>query len=484
MSTLHYNGIQIQVVRTLSYTRRAVYDGPTYLYTRHRIHVQGIFNPAATAYNVGAVAGTPINFPGANPALTDQTIRHQLMQPRGKLVYTAAGPAADGSPALFRDGFGGRNLVILDCPPSNDPQQPDYTGNPASNRYDCDAAFGPTPVDCTVRQMTGTRTWVVEFVVEASVNECFNYYSQPPVILSHQWRMGHDVDRAGFTRRTVTGHVILRTDVMRQMKVTPDAFRTDIFHPVPDNMVRENIRVTAESPGERLNYSFSDQEVALNLTVKGVAYIEAFARVHLFQPGVSEVAEGIWGAVGAMARYRQPMYPQRAAGTVQALSVAKGVADDILPRLGVGVTVRVWGNPYARRENLCNVAWRVLQIKLPQAFQGQSSVPNIGIDGVLTMDLVGPYVEMQASFLLGLGPRVGLLLGHGVVEQFPELLDNELGDVGTFQTRPGRAAYSPAVARGTYAEQCVAQVLQSPCRYPQKPANQPALDQSIPSVVG
>jgi hypothetical protein len=468
VSTLHYNGLQIQVIRTLSYVRRAVYDGPIYLYTRHRIHVQGIFNPAATAYNVGAVAGTPITFPGANPALTDQTIRHQLMQPRGKLIYTAAGPDETGSPAIFRDGLGGRNLVILDCPPSTDPAQPDFGGSPGNNRYDCDAAFGPTPIDCTVRQISGTRTWVVEFVIEANVNECFVQYSHPPVILSHRWRMVHDVDRRGFTRRTVMGHVILRTDVMRSMKVSPDAFRTHVFHPIPDNMVRENIRVTAEPDGERLDYSFSDQEVALNLTVQGVAYIEAFARVHLRQPGSSEVTRS----------FGRPFL-----SGVQNFGNLIGAVEDAIPRLAVTMNVRVHGTPDAKRVKLRNIAWRVLAIKMPKAFQGPSQAPNIGLDGVVGVDMVNPYVDMNMTFLTGLGSQVNLLTGGSVAQQFPELWEDEMGDVGTWQTKPGRAAYAPEISRGFYAEQCIAQALQSPCRYPGLALNQDAQDLAVDLVV-
>lgn len=118
MSTLTYNGIQLEILDTLDFRQQAQYsaDGTTYLYTRYEVEVECVFNPKATSYrptNPGAKPhpndSEPVKVEGQMAGITTAALQHKLSQPRGKLLLepncvflngfrTPAAPMADGQP--------------------------------------------------------------------------------------------------------------------------------------------------------------------------------------------------------------------------------------------------------------------------------------------------------------------------------------------------------------------------------------------------
>jgi hypothetical protein len=463
VSTLHYNSISLEVLETVECSRRIEYDSAnSYLWTRWRIHVRAYYNPFATSYT-----GQPnqeVAEPGSTPALTDETIRHRLSQSRKKLVYTMAGPgAAPGQPPNLNvlGGFGG-TLVILDCPPSTfaggpGGDQPNYTGGPAADQYICDAAWGPTPIALNIRQIAGLKTWRVEYIIEACVNECYLYYSTPAVLLSHRWRMTSDIDRMGFTTRRVSGSCVFRSDVLRQKNLRPDDVRTALFHPIPMNSVRENVVVVAEEDPARYRYSFTDRECSHNLLVRHVARLEAFAHLHRHLPSTTDVAKSFW----------RPLL-----GGAKNLLNILGALEGALPGLAVTVTVRAWGTRKASRALLRNVCQRVLMQKLPDPFLGQGgSVPAYSIDAEAIYDLCGRYVEMRATFGAGMPALVGLFLGQDLDEQFPGLIQDDIDGVMVTADTPGRMAVLGNRSHGTSLEACLSQAIHGPCENPPAPFN-------------
>jgi hypothetical protein len=474
LASCFYNGVHIDILRTVACRRRVVLDGPTYLWTEWYIHVRGVLNPSATSY-ISRLPGDAFAIGGSLPAYTDATIRHQLMQPRKKLVYTAAGPGANpGDPPNLGvtaavegvAGVGG-SLVILETPPPLNPDAPPNSkGGPAGDRYLTDAQNGPFPTVYNVVRVDGIKTIHIEFAVTARVNECFNYYSSPAVLLSHRWTQTHDVDRDGFTRRSVRGHGVFRSDVLRNANARPDDFRAALFHPIGRNCERQNVAVVADEDNCRLDYSFTDVEVSHNVVPAHVSRIEAFAVVGRHDPSTSDVAKSFW---------------RPALGGARNLLNVIGAIEGALPRLSATVVVRVWGTRRASRRLLRNVATRVLTLKLPDPFLGQGGgVPAYTVDTRATFDLVGRYVELQATLTAGPGQQVSAALGAEMDDVFPELIKDDIDGIAVTADRPGRMAVLGNTSRGTWLQACVAQALQGPCENPSPPVDSGYKDRPLP----
>jgi hypothetical protein len=193
VSMIQYNGIALEIVKTLSYRREPVYSGFCYLYTRHTVKVQAVFAPGATSYDfsngqrtlqagvnppgIPVVGGLPvipgIGMPTKNQGavpdngqffgnvnvgnLTDRAIRHLLMQKRARLLYTAGGPETEElTPAqrgnayqaqkTFRAGNLQQATIILDMPtcaqPTNNPTPQEVDGG----LFEFDAGAQEEPV--------------------------------------------------------------------------------------------------------------------------------------------------------------------------------------------------------------------------------------------------------------------------------------------------------------------------------------------------
>jgi hypothetical protein len=470
VATCAYNGVHIDILRVVACRRRAICDGPTYLWSEWFVHVKGILNPFATSYN-----GQPnqeFAAPGSTPALTDETIRHKLMQPRKKLVLTTAGPGPNPGdpPNLNVLGGQGGTLVLLDCPPSTfaggpGGDLPNFTGGPAADQYLTDAQNGPFPSVYNVVRIDGLKTIHIEFAVTARVNECFSYYSSPAVLLSHRWTQSHNVDRDAMVARTVRGHAIFRSDVLLNMRARPDDFRAALMHPIGRNCERQNVRVVAHEDSCRIDYVFTDQEVSHNLIPAHVSRIEAFATVRRTSPSTTDVATEFW---------REAARRRRGGGFLG------GLIDGILPYLSATLVVRAWGTRRASRRLLRNVASQVFVKKLPDPFAPGSPVPMYSLETEVVYDLMGRYVELRGTMTAALPKRFSISGGADADEVFPDLVGDDIDGVATTADRPGRMAVLGNTSRGTWLEACVAQALQGPCENSGQPVNSGYVDRTLP----
>jgi hypothetical protein len=225
MSFITYNGITMQLVRTLRFEQEAVYDEDqtTYLWTRFLLEADCIYNPAATSYSVtNPPTATPVDAP-----VTDVAIRHYLKVPRKQLVFTV-GP-----------------YTLLSSPLAS---------------YVTDAHNGPMPRDVIVRTIHGSKTFAVRFLIETSLLECPATPGEGPALVSHRWTESHAVDQDYFTVRTMRGRAKFRSDLLLNTNIAPDDFRSTLVAPIPLGFKRENISVTATSDGTELLYEVVDRE--------------------------------------------------------------------------------------------------------------------------------------------------------------------------------------------------------------------------------
>src|SRR2546430_1159929 len=101
MSTLIYNGIELQPIRTHEISRDEIYsdDGTTYLYTKWHFDVFCIYNPGTTSYDFvnrpasigthpSVAPGLPVAQADKKPApITDIAVRSFLRVPRATFTY-------------------------------------------------------------------------------------------------------------------------------------------------------------------------------------------------------------------------------------------------------------------------------------------------------------------------------------------------------------------------------------------------------------
>jgi hypothetical protein len=427
VSVLRYNGIQLEIVRVVSYERRPVFDGFAYQYTRHVVTVDAVFAPGATSYDftpdATSQAGVdppepfdPESAPGGGPTaqgarptnsyetalnanLTDRAVRHLLMQPRARLVVTAGGPESGPDPYRAYPTFrgGAQASVILDVPERTGkaPPPPLAAGNPGGDvveadeiqgdpdpaghwggeayAYVCDATGGPRPLACDVRRVDGTGTFRVRYSIQADVHEASFFYNRPPVMLSHVWSMDLDVDAEGFATRTVSGRAVFRRDVLEQQSVRPDDFRSLLVHPLVRGMKRESLKVSQLEDGNTLRYQIVDREFTHRILYPNVMRVEAFCRLGVRRTSAERAAVTVTAAVAAAAA-------RNLAGAVY----------NILPTAYVDAVVRLWGNQLSTLRSLRDMGTRILLNRLGDVTRSQHSIA--ADEGY---DWAGRYVELH-----------------------------------------------------------------------------------------
>jgi hypothetical protein len=462
MSTFMYGGILLEPCETIDYDRRVRMDGFSYLWTEHTLTVQGLYNPFTTSYAPGA-GGDLVQFQaGSNPAFTDSAVRHRLCQPRQKLVYSSAGRDAAGKPALFQDGFGGGSLLVLDVPFSQNAVDPEAEA--AQNGfYQVDACNGPVVVGNPVVRASGTKTWHVRVTVRVCLNECFNFYSSPTVLLSHKWSETQSIDQDHFVRRTIRGHAIFRTDVLLANAWRPDDFRKGLIHPLPAGMRRVALDVTPDENNNRLNYVVVDQEDSHTLKVKNVTRIECFATILLGRPAAESAFTG---------------FVKTFLGGLKNFGNVAGWIEGLVPKQAVRLTVRVWGNRLAKRKSLAAVATRILQMKVLKAINGY----NYGSQFAITLDQLGRFVEINATFTSGPISTLADVATGKLATRWNALFDDEMGDIASGLPVDGVQLPNGSNTRGTYTRSALAQSNGSSCQPPGIPVNSPAVDRQIPGV--
>lgn len=228
-------------IRTQEYTVEPVYDstGLHFECSRITLDIVGLVNAVTIATNkpnpirVGAQGKVERTDPpnnGDSLPFSMYYMRDMLMQPRRSVSFVVD------------------DTVILDLPRLV-----------ANQRLSCDARGGPLPQRATFTQITGDKTAMLSYRVV-----CHDTY-QAQALLSNTWSISSDIDRHGFTTRTVSGRAAFRHDVMLANNLVPDDFRKDLMLPVPAGMRRVGVSVTPDANGFECSYTVVDREVHVGL---------------------------------------------------------------------------------------------------------------------------------------------------------------------------------------------------------------------------
>lgn len=456
-----YDGLELQILSVQNYHRESIYDGPDYLYTRHLIHIRGVYNPSATSYRLPGnfQRPVPINNDKNNTAtLTDHAIRHRLLQPRrqlyfsiqqGDINYVLVSPQPIDSTIINRG-------VFLD--------RVDVT------KYPTDANNGPIPISCDVVKITGTKTFLVDFTIRTDVNECDLTTSDGGRALSHRWAMMDEIDDRFFTTRRIEGQVIFSTAKLLQpvIDLRPDDFRRMMVHPVGRNMKREKVNVEVHPDGHSFKYVIIDRELPFNIDPRagalGVVKIEAGHYAELSKPkslweDVTITAEAAAMRVAAIIDSSDPtnwggMRVQNIMGT---FSTLVGLGTSLAPRHTHKVYAKVWGDRDSERRQLERVGYTVLlnRLALVDVFASAFTFSSFH-------SLTDKYVETSITYTTG--PLPGSVLRENNPTIVPLVNPTEpIAGVLTQGPVANPNLQNDAASRGTFVQKLITAALSEPC---------------------
>jgi hypothetical protein len=346
LSVFTYNGISLNIISMSPYERRAIWQGPDYLYTRHTFKLRGIYSPAAASYALSPSPFTasgqgfpPVFRAGQNAPVTDQAIRHALMQPRAPLAYILG------------------QQVVLQVPDPNlaapDPANPSQFLAPGTAAalfpFLGDANNGPVPLYCNVIQVTGTKTFIVDYGIQTDVNEAsfapnVPFPGRPPILLSNRWDMTESYDEDFYPVRAVKGTAVFRTDRLALLGTDPDNYRGWLIIPLPDSWKRTNLTFSASPDGASVSYSFVDRYTSRTLiggVLPNVTRVEINESFESANTGLDEVFTNLLNKLtGNILELGQAALAGKAAGAGlkqskgggRAGSVARAGASAVRPR--------------------------------------------------------------------------------------------------------------------------------------------------------
>ena len=249
MAEFAYNGIVMELVKTRMIGREPIRspDGTDIMYVKHTFDIDAVYNPEATSYGFGE-DGEAVQQPGFLPVTTDAAIRQQLMSPRQQLIYAV------------------NDTILLESP---------YPGSTT------DAWVGPMPISCNVREIIGTKTFLISYRIETWVNECqsADSSSRDPIV-SSRYQVNHSVDRQRLTTITSTGVTVFRMDGLESAAQGADHYRNKCLPPKPDGFQRQAIDIKVTPDGSKLLWQVVNKEMIVFLGDKqlnkyGVEWFEA-----------------------------------------------------------------------------------------------------------------------------------------------------------------------------------------------------------------
>jgi hypothetical protein len=494
MSQLVYNGLPLNVIKTKSYLREAVYNGTAFAKTKHVLTVLAWIGPGTAAYDRGTnirisqgpdgptlgipllpprlpnppVAGNPPpplidppqiiqrgNVPGA---ISDWAVmRHHLLQPRRTLEYTVGG------------------VRVLTSPLPG---------------YAVDSNNGPIPIRCELVGLYGPRAFLVEYTIQTELRDCASFTSLPSNVISNQFEMQHDLDEHFYAVRTVTGTAVFDRAVLEggganNGRQYPDQWRTALAWPIPANFRREQVRVKQREDGVTIDYQFVDRETAVSYAQQNVTKIEGIHTVGNELPWLADkFVENVpvltllqnFFTLGAFAGDNSILngignwFVGR--GRWDFAQLGKNLSGSVLPVSHHHVQLKVYGNSSASRNQLTNVAQSITDTRLGQAPGGVIFI----LKQEVSHDLVGTFVMMDT---VGLGGPIQFRSG-----QVPSLAggpvfppNNSTGQILNDYSVNGSNAAPPfdGLSRGSYLEMAVASALTTPCNRPSTVAAPPKI---------
>lgn len=397
--------LTLDPVQQLGYEQVPVWDGPTYLYTIHRMHFRGIYNPASFAWNIaqnvplgGDYTGLyPILSPGSLAPITNDAIRHYLLHPRGTLTYNIGGivqPIPGGSTVVISGG-----MEALRSP--TNVLGADDDDSPASYTVDC--KNGPVPLHCNVVEVRGKKTFVVDWAIECYVNESYIFRRSTTLsaLLSQRWTVEEDLDQDFFATRIINGHAIFRSDRLQILNAVADDFRAWLMNPPQNNFRRTVQQILISEDGTRLDYVLIDRQVPYSLTPtviqRGVTRFEAeytqgyIRRVSGEQAILDLALAGASGIATAVGKGGNLASAIKGYGLLQ---LPKAL--DFIPRFQQHLICRVWGNQNSTRASLYQTSLEVLTSKI-SAINTRLGSGSISV----TEDLAGKFIQLDCSIELG-----------------------------------------------------------------------------------
>ncbi len=306
MSILRYGPITLNFVTMRRFERQAVFNGPNYLYTEYALEVEAEFNPAvqndvimgAGAPVIGgnpAALGVPLvpAYPaGANP-ITGQPAPPTFVKPPpiGPFVPT---PPVGPKPAipLAPQFAGASTAAAIQNQLLRERQQLQYSvgGVPVVTSplpgYPVDSYNGPFPLYAHVTEMAGAKTFRVLFGLKTAVNEQSLYRSQPPLILSHVFKVEHRLGSQWFADIVTTGRVVFDGAVVARAQAAnpsqvPDDLRKFFLPLLKPGTKRESIQVRALEDGVTIEYEVVDRELPIKWTTPGITHVEGVHAVEI-----------------------------------------------------------------------------------------------------------------------------------------------------------------------------------------------------------
>jgi hypothetical protein len=230
----------------------------------------------------------------------------------------------------------------------------------------------------------------VEYGIETCLNECPIINNGAWVMLSHVYSTTQELDEDFWTRQTIRGRVVFRSDVqLVDAAPDPDAFRSVVIPPPPPTFKRESVRVWPSKGSTLYEYEVVDRQMPLGWDAAGVTRIAASHTVSTDEPVQEAVAtrdllqlldkvaaglsltlagesHGAGGAKGAAATAKRGIasriggaLPAIGAGALAAISTGFRIGLDRLPTNTHTVVVEVWGDSSSRRYNLEAFAWDI-----------------------------------------------------------------------------------------------------------------------------
>lgn len=393
MSNITYNGIELSLVKTRLIGRDQVrsQDGSDVLYIKHTFDVDCVYNPYATSYESG-----PNQQHGLSPAITDDAIRLALMAPRQQLTYSI------------------NDDVVLSSPEQGST---------------VDAFVGPMPISCNVKEIVGTKTWIVSYRIETWINECAtaDEAADDPVV-SSRFQVDRSVDRQRLTTLTTSGISVFRMDALESANQCADHFLTFLVPSVPTGFQRQAIDVKVNSIGNTLFWVIQDREMMYYL---GDTFANQYG-VEWCEATFSQVAnppEG--GGANKQSIFIHATFQARVVGNKNALKAN-------LITFAVSLAIQrcaIKAGPVIGKDPLIR----------------QISVSEVLTDRIIDLTLVTMYPPSNIPNAIGLGGIQGQYLGIDILT----LLNDP--DLGNLQMP------NDDNTRGTFDGEALASVLKEAC---------------------
>lgn len=320
-----YNGVIVRSSRLIGWDREPVYQGPDFLYLRHRIHMVGTLHPKFNWLGVNA---------DVSPSEQDKLLLKRLQTPRRKLEIRLGDAEQNAEPWIS---------------------------------VELDQNHGPVVVASRLSAILGLNHMSHEVVIEFTQNLSPNVgknHPFPPMILSNRWEMSEETDRHFRKRIIVRGRAIFRREQLELGGFLPDQFRKWILWPVVPGYRRVHRQVGTGINGVELFYQTIDEQTSVDILAKHIADLKVIHTYTHTQPSTEAVDKSLLVNTGSTLKTAAGKFFNLKEGgpfgTISELVSGSGRNLEIgyaaLPRHVGHLVVWVKGTPHATMVQLASAA--------------------------------------------------------------------------------------------------------------------------------